>query len=194
VLLNELAQWAVLIFLAVFVLGLTRQLGRFMVGERDEIAHSVGPDVGKRLPHDVLPEKERETLAGLIRSSAAGWGALLVVDAECIGCAALLDRMEREGAPEGAPVAALSRSSDTEFLRNLARIFDVAVGDPERMARAGLRVTPFVIILDGDLRIAHKALTSDLRAAVDQWRSRDGGAPRTEPVARPVVVSASRGE
>jgi hypothetical protein len=193
-LLNELAQWAVLIFLAIFVIGLTRQLGRFMVGEREEIAHSVGPDVGKALPREVLPEIERRRLAELIGSSPAGWGALLVVDADCIGCAALLERMEHEGAPDGAPVAALSRSSDPEHVQRLARIFDIAVADPERVTRAGLRVTPFVILLDRDLRIAYKALTSDIRAALAQWRSTNGLAPSAGAEPGPVVVSHARGE
>ena len=91
-LVNELAQWAALIFVGVFVIGLTRQLGRYMVTEREEIAHSVGPDVGKALPADLLPRADRDRLAELIRSSAGGWGAVLVVDPDCPGCAALLQQ------------------------------------------------------------------------------------------------------
>ncbi len=176
-LINELAQWAALIFLGIFVVGLTRQLGRYMVSEREEIAHSVGPDVGKALPRDLLPTADRERLAELIGASEAGWGVVVVVDPDCPGCAALLQQAEREGMPEHAPAAAVTRSDEAEFAEYLGRVFDVAVADAGRVERAGLQVTPFVLIVDGALRIAHKALTADVSAAVAHWRSQNGRAP-----------------
>lgn len=192
--LNELAQWAALIFMAIFLIGLTRQLGRFMVGEREEIANSVGPDVGKRLPPEVLPDAERERFADAIEASPAGWGALLVVDQECIGCAAALEALEHGGAPDEAPIAALSRMSNADHEERLARVSEVVVVDPDRVSRAGFRVTPFVFIVDADLRVAHKALTGDLHEAVRQWRARNGGGPKLRIASQPTAASAAREE
>ena len=94
--------------------------------------------------------------------------------------------------PAGAPSAALTRSDETEFAEYLDRVFDVAVADADRVERAGLRVTPFVMIVDGRLRIAHKALTADVSAAVGQWRSRNGRAK--SPSAGDRLVVEARGK
>jgi hypothetical protein len=73
VLINELAQWAVLLFLTIFVLGLTRQLGNFLVPPEQQRAREVGPGLGTALPADLLAAGARERLAAVMAARATGW-------------------------------------------------------------------------------------------------------------------------
>ena len=63
---NEIAQWAVLAFLSVFVLGLTRQLGNFLVSRQELVAADSGPPLGGELPSEILAAAERQQVASLL--------------------------------------------------------------------------------------------------------------------------------
>lgn len=70
--LNEIAQWIAIAFMAVFLVGLTRQLGRFMSGSEEVLSQDVGPALGDPLPAplrgaDGWPEyQERIRASGVV--------------------------------------------------------------------------------------------------------------------------------
>jgi hypothetical protein len=162
-LLNELAQWAVLLALAVFVVGLTRQLGDFLIPPRERVEQSYGPGLGVRLPAALLPEPERTRLIALMDERGSEWAAVLVVSGECTRCSELLERLVDEGAPSGVPVVGLSMTSDETHRSLLNQAVDIAMVDPESLDAENLHVKPFVLVVDRDLVVRHKQLAFDLR-------------------------------
>jgi hypothetical protein len=174
---NEAAQWAVLIFLGIFVLGLTRQLGAFLTTTRAMKADVTGPSIGKVVPRSLLSAEERRRLVDLIRGRGVDWAAILAVDDRCSGCDELIAGLEADGVPEGAPLFVFSRQSDEEHRRRLAAIADHVVVDERRMKRADLTITPFAMLVDDELRIARKAIGTELMPMLERWRAeRDGTA------------------
>lgn len=168
-LLNELAQWAVLAFMGVFLLGLTRQLGNFLVPNRERVANDTGPRVGKRLSSELLPTEALDRLRTLIAESGRGWGSILIVSEDCPGCDGLIDRIAREGSPQQTPVAIISRTSSEPHRSRLERVGDVVVVDKERLKAAHVGVTPFAFLVDGSLKILHKQIAFDLSDVVHNW-------------------------
>ena len=68
---NEIAQWGVLIFLSVFVLGLARQLGGLRASARERTAQARG----------------------------VNWAGELMVDDRCLDCEEILAEIEQIGQP-----------------------------------------------------------------------------------------------
>lgn len=171
-LINELAQWAVLAFMAVFVFGLTRQLGSFLLEPKEEHAVTTGPDLDKPVPKALIRPRERSELAALMKARGADAASVLVVDEDCPGCSDLLDRLAHEGAPENAPIMIVSRLSSEEHVKHLRGLADIVVVDPARLKEVKLDITPFLMVVDRDCRVVHKQLTPDLRDAFARWRLR----------------------
>jgi len=173
-LLNELAQWAVLAFMGIFVLGLTRQLADFLVPPRELLADARGPAIGKKLPDDVLPPRDRSRLLELLEERGSTWAAMVVVSAECPHCRTLLEGIIARGAPGGAPIVALSSEGDAEHEALLNQAADVVVLDGDRLVRNELTIKPFVLLVDRALRVQRKQITDDLHEVVASWAgSRD---------------------
>jgi hypothetical protein len=168
---NEVLQWMVLLFLAVFVVGLTRQLGLSLVRSSQASAETQGPDVGKALPRAVLTQDERRRLQELMTERGSDWAAVLAVDERCPGCDLIIGTLEEEGVPGGpGPTIAVTRTADDAFRGRLEGVFDLVAVDPDRLKAADLSMTPFVILLDRKFRVAHKSAARSLGAAVDEWR------------------------
>lgn len=185
---NELAQWAVLLFLAVFVFGLTRQLGFFLVPQRQRLLEG-GPKVGDVLP-DVLVEDGRgATLTRLIRgSTGAGVAAIFVVEEDCPACNGLLAHMEAQDIEVGMPMAAVLKGDpETEFGRRVRKAFAAVIEDDDgdRARRAGIDGTPFLLIVDEGLVVRHKDWGGDLFEGATKWLegTRSGGNGAASPVA-----------
>jgi hypothetical protein len=107
--LNELLQWAALVFMGIFLIGLTRQLAHFLVDPKEQYANDTGPRLGKGLSEDLLTRAEREQVSALFASRRTAWGAIVVVAETCIGCKAMLERVSDSGVPDGAPLVVISR-------------------------------------------------------------------------------------
>lgn len=178
-LLNELAQWASLIFLGILVLGLTRQLGDFLTPARDRVSSNRGPAVGSKLPDGLLQAIGRTDLQHLMRRRETPWALLATVSAECPRCAALLDELERKGVPEHAPVVLLAPVATDEFRDRLARIADLTVVDEDRLRDAGLTVKPFMVIVDNRLKVQHKEFSTDPAAVVRNFMRETGRVERS---------------
>lgn len=163
---NELAQWAVLLFLAIFVFGLTRQLGRLLLGTRGELAADIGPDIGKQVPRDLLPEEDWRRFETALAASRSDAGAIAVLEEDCPGCERILAELSADRWTGDVALAAISRTSSTEHERRMREMFDVVAVDEQRVKRAGIRVSPFIFIVDHELRIRHKAVTPSLNAAL----------------------------
>lgn len=193
-LLNELAQWAALLFLGIFVLGLTRQLGDFLVPSRERVAENRGPKIGKRLPAGLLPAGDHRRLLELMEERAARWAALLVVSEDCPRCKTLIERLAETGAPDHAPVVALSSRSGPDHTAVLEATADIVVVDGKSLEKADINVRPFVLIVDRTLKVRHKQIAWDLHEAVHAWTGGDeesgNGTPMPTPEDRLTIVHA----
>jgi hypothetical protein len=96
----------------------------------------------------------------------------LAVDEDCKGCESMLKWLKRHGAPSGAAIIAISRKSGTQHAALLESVAAVTIVDEGRFAELGLRTTPFVIVLDGEMRVVHKQITADVPDAIASWRSK----------------------
>lgn len=174
---NELAQWAAIMFLGVFVVGLTRQLGRFLVPRGEDAALEMGPELNDTLPTELIDGMERARLRDLIEASVSKWAGIIVVDDRCTGCDRLLEGIAEKGTPDDAPLVAFSRSSDEAHRAKISELADIVIVDGDRLKATGLRVTPFVMVIDDRLRVAFKEVAPDLEVVVSHWRERNGAPP-----------------
>jgi hypothetical protein len=169
-LLNESVQWALLLFIAVFVLGLTRQLGLFLVPRRAQLSEA-GPPTGREMPNYLLGGLERSALREAIQQSPRGQGLFVVTHQECEVCEELMVQLADSGRGtdlQGVPVAILASGLDQRFVSAAEAAADVLVkdGDGSKRRRSRIVATPFVFVLDSDLRILHKEVTADLEEAI----------------------------
>ena len=151
---NELAQWIVLAFLAVFVLGLTRQLGSFMQpGLQDDDA----PGTGSALSTGFFPEPGRSTLVDLIATrSGRSEAAVFVLDEQCPDCQTVLDALTRTPRTDGyVRAAVVSGPSSDAFRRRVAGAMDLTVTDASgaKLEAGGIPGTPFALLVDDKLRV-----------------------------------------
>lgn len=175
-LINEFAQWAVLLLLAVFVFGLTRQLGSFLVPASEARALEVGPDVGKRLPSWFLRREEYGQLLQLMDERQTDRALLLVVSEACVQCGEILRQLLTDGA-RGAPIVVLSKQSSDEHRALLEHVADLVIVDDDRLTRANLTVAPFALIADRQMTVHDKQFVSKLDDLLRIWTRRSEHRP-----------------
>lgn len=171
---NELIQWVVLAFMAVFVVGLTRHLGQFMVSQREQVADEYGPDRGERLAEGVLSAADHRRLVALMGERRSTWASLVVVNEMCDACDAWLEAFQAVGRPADAPLAILTGKSSDEHMAKLEAVSDFVVRDEtgDRLHEANLRATPFLMVVDGDLKVRYKQVGGSPHEGVTRWRSK----------------------
>lgn len=160
-LLNEFVQWAAIIFLGIFVVGLTRQLG-VMVRPTDASAHPEGPPVGSNLAATVFQDAEQKEIERLV--ARGGPFALIALEEGCPDCQTLTT-MIRSGRPwEGPlPLVGLVQASGQDFLFAAGEAFDLVLSDPEgfRATALGIGVFPTALLLDERRTVLAKGLGGD---------------------------------
>ena len=180
---NELAQWAVLVFVLLLVVGLLRQLGAFLAGSQ------AGPDVGgpplgERLPAQAFEASTLERVRGLAAGSETGELALLVMEHDCEPCERLLSRLRHLGGPPRVPTVAVIANGHHDGGAGADGIFDLIVDDRARHVASALSIsaTPFLLVLDRDLTVTQKDSGADLAVTVPEWlgRTQDGGETAAE--------------
>jgi hypothetical protein len=171
---NEIAQWVVLLVLLVFTVGLTRQLGRFLVTPREERAQQ-GPKVGERMPEALLPADAHDRLLALMREREASWTPMVFVRDHCSGCTQLLRNLADFELPEAAPIVAHTHAQG-EKLAQIEEVCDLIIDDPDgvQVKAAGINAMPFIVLLDADLRVAHKQLGVRVDHVYANWRHATG--------------------
>jgi hypothetical protein len=172
---NEFAQWAVLAFLGIFVLGLTRQLGFFLV-PRGQADGEIGPDVGKPLPRELLGRYAHERLRELIAAREhASAGAILVIDEACSDCRDTLERLAASPRPDLPVVGLLTGTHEPDFRARAEQVFDFVADDPEgeRSEKAGISGTPFLVVVDDGLVVRDIGLGRRTEAKLSEWLSGD---------------------
>lgn len=190
--LNEALQWAALLFIGVFVVGLTRQLGAFMTHTRQDKAALEGPPVGSVAPPSLIRPEERTRIADLMAERGTDWAGLVTVSESCESCEEYLDALPAEGIPEGAPLIIMSNASSEEHRRRLSALGDLVVVDGRRMRRSRIEITPFCIIVDRDFVVVKKGIAADFAALCDSWRADIEEAEAAESESA-VVVTANNG-
>lgn len=172
--LNESLQWATLIVVSGAVLGLYRQLANFMIPRREQVALA-GPDVGARLPRQLLGEAW-ETYASHVRGNVSGLGLVGVLSQHCPGCQDAVRVLRTDGAVLGGLSRALICDSHAspEFVDELTPLADVVIEDPHfaRSHEVGIRGWPFFLVVDGDMRVVSRAITSDILSLVNDVRDK----------------------
>lgn len=179
---NEFAQWAVLVVLVVFVFGLTRQLGIFLRPPEEHRGASYGPDLGELLPSGLFDNNAKEMADSLGDSSKL---AVAVVHRNCEPCEYWVDAFLRTSLD--LPSIALTADQDPAYVSKLQEAFDLVVPDDPKekhLQEAGLSATPFLMLLDSSLRIEEKQLGGDPIAAISRWTN-----SQTTPVSTLEVIS-----
>jgi hypothetical protein len=174
-LINELAQWAVLLFIAIFVLGLTRQLGNFLVPKREQMANSLGPALGASLPLSLLDAGARAHVNHLMRDRQTDWGVVLIVSEDCPSCDTVLDRLGEQRPSIRGPIVALSRRSGSAHEDRLRGLTDLVVVGGAALKAEGLTATPFAMVIDESFRVRHKALATDVADTLAAWSGTHNG-------------------
>ena len=146
--LNELAQWGAILFLATIGLGLTRQLGQFLISRKDELTYQ-GPEVGKSLPDTLLAEPERDALSAAIETSSPHrFGVVAVLSDRCLGCIGLVSQIESDGPPLGLPTLAFLDTSDVhpDFIQRVRAAFTIVCDDSRhaRTQKAGITALKYI--------------------------------------------------
>lgn len=188
--LNEVAQWAVLVFLAIFVMGLTRQLGKFLLASHPaERLAAEGPVLGEVATNAVITPEERDVLQQLREARQTDWLGVVAMDQTCRGCQEMLDHLTEVGVPERAPLMILSRSSDPEHRALLEEVADLVVVDEGRFDKARLGVTPFSMLFDAQFRLMERDIATNFGVLLERWRDRD-----RQSAALVTVAHASEGQ
>lgn len=171
---NEVIQWVLLAFMAVFVVGLTRHLGQFMVSQREQVADEYGPERGGRLPDGVLSDAEHERLVELMRIRSSPWASLVVLNEMCDACDAWVEAFQAVGRPADAPLVVLTGKSSSKHLAKLEAVSDLLVSDDtgDRVSAGNLRATPFLMVVDERLKVRYKQVGGSPHEGVTRWRSK----------------------
>jgi hypothetical protein len=167
---NELAQWALILALVVFVFGLIRQLGQFLVPRRDHLLY-LGPDIGRVLPTGLLAGLPVERIKTRISDSGDGMGLIAIMNDRCAGCRGMILQLETLGQPIDGPLLAIVDTDDAEYIKYLERVFTYVIKDQggTRAHDAGIIATPFVLAVDDDLRVKHRGIAGGLHELVGEW-------------------------
>lgn len=173
-LINEIAQWAALAFIGIFVLGLTRQLGKFLVPPKQQLELDTGPAIGTRVADTLIADGGTQRVKELMQERGTSWAALVVVGESCVGCKPLLEQIEADGVPGNAPLVLVARSATPEYRDRLEQLADLVTVDADAVEAARLRATPFALVLDRSLHVAHKELAWSLTEIVRRWRNESG--------------------
>jgi hypothetical protein len=171
ILASELAQWAAIFALGVMVVGLTRQLGAFLLPHRDQLTQS-GPQPGSLLRSPLItPEEQTEIKAAMTRLSAAS-GVMLIVDQNCMGCRDLIDDLNELASRERRmPLVGLVKGSGVRFVADAHRVFDVVIEDPEsvRVRAADIVAAPHALTFDRALKVENVEVASMIAPHVPTW-------------------------
>lgn len=171
-LLNELAQWAVLIILAFLVMGLLRQLGQFIIPRKEQLL-ARGPDVGERMPQALLDESQQAAVSEEMSGSDAEFGYLVVMREDCLGCSSLVERLEESEQTMAGPLVVVLDGESSEFRSRVQTVASIVIADPRgrRAKEVGISAAPYVLEFDGSMRIRNRAISGDIFALLDEWSS-----------------------
>lgn len=167
---NETAQWALLLFLTVYSIGLTRQLGHFLSSGRENRSASEGPDLNRALPRGFLLNAERDHLQDLATGRKSAYAAIVTMDERCSGCDQMVEQLETIGLAERTPLMIVARKANAEHHERLKSVADIVVVDEQRFDKADLSITPFTMLLDEDLRLVAKAIATPVDALIAKHR------------------------
>lgn len=158
---NEALQWALLVALALLLLGVLRQLAAVSPARRRR--SESGPEIGDRLASRV-----RTAITGESADVHVSLEKLVVFVSEgCVGCMRLLSDLKEAGmsrSVNGVPLVVVARVPTTQFEYSLRESgFDLI---PDRTgelwAASHVTTTPLVVRIDAEHRVLTKAVTIDV--------------------------------
>jgi hypothetical protein len=155
---NEVVQWAVLVVMAVLVLGLYRQIALTLPSRR---LPEGGLRVGRRIPAALLDEIHR----AVPQLRELGGVTIAFVTESCIGCQRLLAGISEEVPDLDGRIVLVAKQPTVSFedaLRGIpvATIFD-RTGSLWQACR--VTATPLVVFVDGSGKVVRREVTHDVR-------------------------------
>jgi hypothetical protein len=173
---NEVLQWAAIGVLAVFVLGLTRQLGMFIV-PRVEQLETEGPAIGKRLSTALIGRDDATRFADVMEREQAKGLAVVILDHACATCQGLIRSIRETTGPSpatqilGLPSVAVVKSSPASFEAEARAAFPFIITDRDgsACAAAGIYATPFAVLLDREMRVRDRRVSANVPALAHRW-------------------------
>lgn len=169
--LNEAAQWAIILATLVLVLGIYRQLAIFLGADNSSLDSISGPKIGRRLPQVAARRlQEVQVTSGNEPSQCT---VLAFVTEGCAGCnrllASLSDKtrfppLDRKEKYQIILVTPVTSDSFDLALRQLG--FPVIIDDGQVWDECNIQATPFLVVLDGREIVMKKGVGHDVERAI----------------------------
>lgn len=164
---NEVVQWAMLVMVALALLGVLRQVS-VMVPARARAAPS-GPEIGSRIDRRLLDEARRQMKPGISERGAI----LAFVTEQCAGCQHLLASIPNlDGHLDDLPLLLVAKTPSPAFRRAIAKTGVPVINDVSGQVWRAARVTatPLVVRLDKSGRVRWKEVTHRVDLAANEIR------------------------
>jgi hypothetical protein len=160
---NEVAQWTLILLLGLLVLGLLRQVA--LVLPPATRTPPPGPQTGRKVPSGLL-----DVVRGASRNGEFAAGAVVAfVSENCVGCQKLLADAAG-GVPDlgGRGFLVATQSASTSFQSALAESGIPSVHIDARLwDECDISATPLLVTIDADGRVVDKEVTHRVKAAVE---------------------------
>ena len=155
----EVIQWAVMLVMAVLLLGVIRQLPVIQPMALRAI-QATGLPVGERIPKAALKAIEAAIPAGVLPESLV----VGFVSENCVACQHLLGNVTRIGSEALGEVVLVTRSENPEFVAALRGTGAAVVDDVggRMWSACGVTATPLLIRIDSQAKIVSKEVTSNV--------------------------------
>lgn len=160
---NEVAQWTILLIVALLMLGVLRQVGLMLPPSARALPS--GPAPGRRAPRALL-----RSLHDVLGADGLARGVTVAfVTENCVGCQRLLADLTRDAAfdRDGPPLVLVAYRPTEPFASALkeTRIATIA-SDEELWRECGVTSTPLVIGIDKHSRVQTKEVTHRVAPAL----------------------------
>lgn len=154
--LNEVAQWAVLGFIAFLVLGLFREISLHR-SDRQRLPSTSGPALGSRLPTRLI----REAASRLGHDVDAEGLTLVFVTESCVACQALLAEIPDSSVVQrGKALVIVTKSRSEAFQAALSELgLPTIVDDGSLWRDLAVSSTPLVMKVDRKGTVKAKEVT-----------------------------------
>jgi methylamine dehydrogenase accessory protein MauD len=162
---SQIGLWVFVVFLALLVLGLYRQVAELAMPLSARVSMQQGLDIGERAPSFKLADQRGNEVAFASDINGAGPSIVAFGSPDCEPCNDLADEL-RDLAPESLRilfVAGTSRKESKDFAATHQVQYPVLTDDDTSSTREGYKVssTPYVYVIDRGGVVRAKGIASN---------------------------------